>query len=178
MKIRLILLILLLGFTTDGISSAQDPLGPQPKRARTREDYTPRTLEQVAAMPFSSDKRGDKRETLTVDPDLAPSRVRVRYGGLTRRIPERQREVINQWARLYAGAPETYRAFEVDVLFTENEQRSWLTFRKDKLELFWKALRGRLPVDLFIIRMGAAKVSDRWEPVLLVEDFEQVEPKQ
>lgn len=166
-KIRAISLLTLL----TSITFAQDPPGPQTKRARTPEDYQSRTLEQLAAMAASADSRGNKRETMIVDPNLTPSRVKVTYAKLTRRAPELQREIINQWARLYAGAPETYKGYEVDVLFTENEKNYWLTFKKDKLEQFWEALRLNQPVDLFVIRMGAAKVSDQWEPVILVENF-------
>ena len=166
------LFLITLTFTA---SYAQDTTGPRPKRARTPEDYQAGTLKELAAKHSSTDSRGNKLETMVVDPDISPTRVRVTYAGLTRRIPELNKEVINQWARLYAGAPETYKPYEVDVLFTENGSGYWLTFKKTKLELFWKGVnRKDQPVDLFLIRMGAAKTSAGWEPVLLVENFQTI----
>lgn len=169
LKAKQVLVLIALTFT---LASAQDPTGPLPKRARTPEDYQPRTLKELAAKSSSSDSRGNKMETMIVDPDFSPSRVRVTYANLTRRIPELNKEVINQWARLYAGALDTYKPYEVDVLFTENGSKYWLTFKKDKLELFWNAMKKDEPFDLFLIRMGAARNSKGdWEPVLLVENF-------
>lgn len=165
--------VLVLIALTFNLAYAQDTTGPRPKRARAPEDYQPRTLKELAGKNSSSNSLGNKMETMIVDPDISPSRVRVTYAGQTRKIPELNKEVINQWARLYAGAPETYKPYEVDVLFTENGSNYWLTFKKTKLELFWKAVnRKEQPVDLFLIRMGAAKTSAGWEPVLLVENFE------
>ncbi len=112
-------------------------------------------------------------ETMIVDPNLSPTRVRVTYAGLTRRTPEAKAEVIRQWARLYAGAPETYKPYEVDVLFTEDGKQYWLTFTQKKLTTFWDSKESSKPVDLFLIRMGAVKTGDKWEPVLLVESFQE-----
>ena len=150
---------------------AQQTGAPGVKRPRTPEDYQAGTLKDLAAKISSPDSRGNKMETMIVDPDLSPTRVRVTYAGLTRRTPELKAEVIRQWARLYAGAPETYKPYEVDVLFTEDGKQYWLTFTKKKLTTFWDSKGSFKPVDLFLIRMGAGKTGDKWEPVFLVENF-------
>src|SRR5262245_62786183 len=82
------------------------------KRARTPEDYQPGTLKDLAAKVSSPESRGNKMETMIVDPHLTPTRVRVSYAGLTRRMPESNAEVVRQWARLYAGSLETYKPYE------------------------------------------------------------------
>ncbi|HSE32285.1 MAG TPA: hypothetical protein VLA93_11985 [Pyrinomonadaceae bacterium] len=143
------------------------------KRARTPEDYQAGTLKELAAKLASADSRGNKMETMIVDPDLSPTRVRATYAGLTRRTLEAKAEVIRQWARLYAGALETYKPYEVDVLFTEDGKQYWLTFTQKKLTNFWDSKEWSKPVDLFLIRMGALKTSNNWEPVLLVENFQK-----
>jgi len=153
---------------------AQDPAGPHPKRARVAEDYKPGTLKELAAKAASAESLGNKLETMVIDPDLSPTRVTATYAELTARIPDAKAEVIRQWARRYAGAPETYtKAYEVDVAFTENGTQYWLTFNKRALESFWKADVLKKPVDLFVIKMGAIKQGDTWTPVLLVESFEK-----
>lgn len=147
--------------------------GPRTKRARTPEDYQAGTLKELSAKLSSPDSRGNKMETMVVDPDLSPTRVRVSYAGLTRRTPEAQAEVIRQWARLYGGSLETYKPYEVDVLFSENGKKYWLTFTQKKLTSFWDSSVWSKAVDLFVIRMGVVKNGDTWEPVFLVENFEK-----
>jgi hypothetical protein len=164
-----VLLISLLGLT----ASAQDPAGPRPKRPRVAEDYRVGTLKELSAKAGSAESIGNKEETMVVDPDLSPTRVRATYAELTARTPQAKAELIRQWALRYAGAPETYTNYEVDVAFTEDGSVYWLTFRKKTLDSFWKANVLKKPVDLFLIKMGAIKQGDKWAPVLLVESFQE-----
>ena len=155
-------------------SSAQEPTGPRPKRARVAEDYQVGTLKELAAKATSAESIGNKQETMVIDPDLSPTRVRATYAELTARIPAAKAELIRQWARRYAGAPETYtKNYEIDVAFTEHGTDYWLTFSKKTLDSFWKADVLNKPVDLFLIKMGAIKQGDKWAPVLLVESFQE-----
>lgn len=151
---------------------AQEPTGPRPKRARTPEDYQVGTLKELAAKPASGETRGNKEETMVVDPNLSPTRVRAKYAGATARTSKAKAELIRQWSRLYAGAPETYKPYEVDVAFSENGSHYWLTFREKTLTSFWNSAWTK-PVDLFVIKMGAIKQADKWVPVLLVESFQE-----
>lgn len=155
-------------------ASAQEPTGPHPKRARVAEDYKVGTLKELAARATSAESIGDKRETMVIDPDLSPTRVRAMYAELTAHTPVDKAELIRQWALRYAGAPETYTKYEVDIAFTENGSVYWLTFSKKTLDLFWKAEVLKKPVDLFLIKMGAVKQGEKWMPVLLVESFQEV----
>jgi len=152
---------------------AQEPGGPRPKRARTPEDYQIGTLKELAAKATSAESLGNKEETMVIDPDISPTRVRAKYAELTARIPAAKAELIRQWARQYAGAPETYTKYEVDVAFTENGSEYWLTFRQKTLTSFWNSDSWNKPVDLFLIKMGAMKLGDKWVPVLLVESFQK-----
>jgi hypothetical protein len=155
--------------------SAQEPTGPRPRRARVAEDYRPGTLKELAAKAASAASLGNKQETMVVDPDLSPTRVRATYAQLTARTPTAKAELIRQWALRYAGAPETYtKAYEVDVAFTEDGTQYWLTFSKKTLNSFWDSGIFNKPVDLFLIRMGSIKHGDTWAPVLLVESFQKV----
>ena len=171
-SVAAVLLIFLLSLA----ASAQVPTGPRPKRARVAADYQVGTLKELAAKATSTDSIGNKQETMVIDPDLSPTRVRATYAELTAHIPDAKAELISQWARRYAGAPETYtKNYEVDVAFSENGSNYWLTFSKKTLDSFWKADVLKKPVDLFLIKMGAIKQGDKWAPVLLVESFQ--EPK-
>jgi hypothetical protein len=160
-----VLFVYLLGLTLD----AQEPTGPRPKRARTAEDYRVGTLKELAAKAASAER--NKEETMVVDPDLSPTRVRAKYAGSTARTPEAKANLIREWARRYAGAPETYTRYDVDVAFTEKGITYWLTFTKKTLDSFWDSGNWNKPVDLFLIKLGAIKQGDKWEPVLLVDSF-------
>ena len=148
---------------------AQEPTGPRPKRPRTPEDYQLGTLKELAAKAATAER--PKEEMMVVDPDLSPTRVKATYAGLTARTPEPKAKLIREWARRYAGAPETYTPYEVDVAFTENGSHYWLTFTKKTLDSFWNSDKWNKPVDLFLIKLGAIKQGDNWVPVLLVESF-------
>lgn len=171
MPCRILCLVAILVSLTYSVQ-AQDPAGPRPKRARTPDDYQTGTLKELAAKPASAESRGNKEETMVVDSDLSPTRVRAKYAGRTARTPEAKAELIRQWARLYAGSLETYKPYEVDVAFTEDGNQYWLTFKQKTLESFWKSAWNK-PVDLFLIKMGAVKQGDTWVPVLLVESFQE-----
>ena len=151
----------------------QDTLGPRPKRARTADDYKLRTLKEVAAAKGSDAKSlGNKEETMIVHADILPSRVRVTYAGSARPLPQIKKEVLRQWARLYAGFPEGFtRPYETEMLFNEGGAEYWLAVRKGSLPHFERELKKGEAVDLYLIRVGAARASGGWELMLLVESF-------
>jgi len=148
---------------------AQDPTGPRPKRARTAEDYQVGTLKELAAKAARAER--NKEQTMAVDPDLSPTRVTAKYAGSTARTPEAKANLIREWARRYAGAPETYTRYDVDVAFTENGSTYWLTFTNKTLTSFLDSDKWNKPIDLFLIKLGAIKQGDNWVPVLLVDSF-------
>jgi hypothetical protein len=166
-------LVLLLALLLGGnLAYGQDRLGPKPKRPRTLEDYKPRTLKELAAERADAESLGNKEETMVVQANVLPSRVRVVYTGYTRPLPRIKREVLRQWARLYAGVPEGYtEPYETEMLFTEDGAEYWLAVRKESLPRFGQELKQGGAVDLYLVRIGAAKTDDSWELMLLVESF-------
>ena len=146
----------------------QDVAGPRPKKARTASDYTPRTWEEIAnSFDFSV---ADGTEILTGN--LFPSRLRVTYRGSTRPLSQARKDVIFHWAQRYAGAPSHYtKQYETEVLFNEKDAGHWLVVKKNLLPRFEKEVRDGAAVDLYLIRLGAIRVDEKWEPVLLVESF-------
>ena len=154
-----------------GLTHAQDSSGPKPKRARTPDDYKPRTLKEVSAAGPGAESRGDKAETMTVQGDVRPSRVVVKYAGSSRPLPQIKKEVLRQWALRFAGFPEGYtEPYGTELLFAEGGTEYWLAVRRDdQLVRFGRELKRGYEFELFLIRVGAAKVADKWEPMLLVE---------
>lgn len=164
-----LLLALLLGGNP---AYGQDTLGPRPKKPRTPDDYKPRTLKEVGAQGSDAKSRGNKEETMIVHADILPSRVRATYTGSARPLPRIKKEVLRQWARLYAGFPEGYTEhYETEMLFTEEGAEHWLAVRKESLPRFERELKKGEAVDLYLIRVGAARASDGWELMLLIESY-------
>lgn len=156
------------------MAHAQDALGVKPKKARTSADYKPRTLKVIAAPGPYAESRANKAETLNVTADILPSRVRATYTGLTRPLPQIKKEVIRQWARLYAGSTESYtEPYETEMLFIENKVEYWLAVRKKSLPQIRQELKQGEAVDLYVIRVGAARAVGVWEPMLLIESFQK-----
>ena len=156
------------------LAYGQDSLGARPKKARTPDDYKPRTLKEVVAEGAGAESRGNKEETMRVHGDIFPSRVRAAYTGTARPLPQIKKEVLRQWARLYAGSPEGYtEPYETEMLFTEGGAEYWLAVRKKSLPQFEQELKRGEAVDLYLIRLGAARTSGEWESMLLVESFQK-----
>lgn len=159
-----------------GLTHGQDTSGARPKRARAPEDYRPRKLKEVAAAGPGAEGRGDEAETVIVGGDVLPSRVRVRYAGSSRPLPPRKREVLRRWAMRFAGLPEGYtKPYETELLFAEDGAEFWLAVRRDdRLVRAGRGLKRGDESELFLIRVGAAKASGKWEPLLLIENSSAV----
>ena len=171
------LCVLLLALLFGGSPAyGQDSPGAKPKKPRTPEDYRPRTLKEVAAEGPGAETRGNKEETMIVQADILPSRVRATYAGSARPLPRAKKAVLRQWARFYAGFPEGYtRPYETEMLFLEDGAEYWLAVREKSLPRFGRELKKGDEVDLYLIRVGAARASGKWESVLLVESFQKPE---
>jgi hypothetical protein len=177
MKIRRasLVLIVTLSLGSSLVGYAQESSGATTKRPRTPADYQTRTIKELTAA-VDKESTGNKEETMTVTPHILPSRVRVTYTGSVRELPEIKKEVLRQWARLYAGFPEGYtEPYQSEMLFIEDGKEHWLAVRTTSLPQLKQQLKKRDVVDLFLIRVGTARVSKEWELMLLIESFSKPE---
>ncbi len=168
-----VLLALMLGGT---VTFGQDSMGARPKKARTPEDYKPRTLKEIetAGKPLLDELKRDTQggATTLIHGDLFPSRVRLVYKGSVRPLTPNRKAIISQWAQRYAGYPEHYTVpYTSEVLFAENGVNRWLVVKTDDSVAFRNKLRRGAVVDLYLIRLGAFKSGTSWKWVLLAEKF-------
>lgn len=148
----------------------QDLPGPRPKRARTAEDYQPRTLKEIGVASKAESSREGGAEVVLGD--LFPSRVRVTYKGYARPLPGSKKNVLHSWAQRYAGAPEHYTVpYGTELLFSEDGREYWLAVNKELLPEFKEELKKGESLDLYVIRLGGIRKKGKWEWVLLVEKF-------
>ena len=61
--------------------------------------------------------------------------------------------------------------YETDMLFTEDGKSYWLVVSTEFLPKFQQQLKKGEAVDLFLVKLGNTRISDKLEPVLLVEKF-------
>ncbi len=170
---RWLRLVLLLA-SLNSFAYGQAPTGVTAKRARTPADYEARSLKQLAGRQTTDNGKGNKAETLWVYSDLLPSRVRATYTGAKRSAPGIKKEVVHQWARLYAGFPEGFtRPYQTEMRFVEDGKEYWLAVRTNSLAPFKKAFRRGDVVDVYLVHVGRAITARAWEPVLLVEDLQK-----
>ena len=172
MKTRPTLLLIVVLFSN--LALAQDPLGGKPKRARTEDDYKPRTLKEVTTKSPDEESLSNKEETMIVQSDFLPSRVRAAYKGSVRNLPQIKRELLRQWALRYAGSPEFYTVpYESEMLFVENGTDYWLAVKKGLIPKIQQQFNMGEKIDLFLLRMGKVKTSNEWESLLLIEKFQK-----
>jgi hypothetical protein len=165
-----LLLALLIGVS---VGVGQEPAGR--KRARTEADYQARTLKEVVKTSGDTESRGDKKDTFKVYGDFLPSRVRATYTGSSRPLPQKKKDVLLQWARLYAGYPEGFTApYQTEMLFVEKGVKYWLSVRQEDLPRYQEEMKKGDAIDLFLLRLGAARISRRWESMILVENFQKM----
>ena len=158
----------LLIFILCSFLSAQE-LGRE-KKPRTPADYQSRTLRDIYSLKPDADDLQDMRNQIVTTRSIIPSKVRATYGGSIRLLPETKKEVIRQWARLYAGSMEHYtEPYQTEMLFIENGVKYWLATPKGFAMLKNEPKKGTR-VDLYLIRLGAAINGDKYDWTLLVED--------
>ena len=176
MKTRLCVFVLLL----TSVSATVLAYSQGEKKPRTDADYRPRTLLELTTlqpdyMAGNPEYKADENLRIVVHAHLLPSRVKVLYDGTTRPVVEIRKRVITEWANRFAGVPEFYTVpYETEMLFTEDGKSYWLVVKTEFLPKFQKDLKKGEAVELFLIKLGNARVDDQLEPVLLVEKFEKL----
>ncbi len=148
--------------------SAQELAGE--KKPRTPADYQPRTLRDIYSLKPDADDLRDMQDQIVTTRSIIPSKVRATYGGSIRLLPGTKKEVIRQWARLYAGSMEHYtEPYQTEMLFIENGVKYWLATPKGFAMLKNEPRKGTR-VDLYLIRLGGTINGDKYDWTLLVED--------
>jgi hypothetical protein len=165
----IVVIFMLLGMPVDG----QDLSQPGPKRARTPDDYQPRTLKEVIALETTESLLNEEKD-LILQGNLRPSRVSVTFTGSTRPLPESKKDLLQKWARRFAGSVEHYTVpYQTEMLFIEDKTEHWLAVNKNSIAKLSEQIKRGEAVDLFVIRLAARKTADAPEWLILVENFQK-----
>jgi len=175
MRSRVSLFILLLSMTATILVYGQSE-----KKARTDEDYQPRTLHDLSTLYPPSMAQELKRRTdqelkemaLLVHSDPLPSRVRAEYVGKLRPINDLKKGLIISWATGEVP-PVNTAVYETEMLFADRGEGYWLVMRQEDL-LKFQGLKTGDPVELLVIKMGNVRLErkdEQMEPVIVVEKY-------
>lgn len=147
----------------------QDPVEPVPKKARTLDDYKPRTLKEIAAE--SDTEVGIERDGEEVlFGDLLPSRVRLTFKGSSRPLSQSKKTLIFHWSQRFAGDPIHYtKPYQTEMMFHEGNSPYLLVINENLLPRFEKEVKADEAVDVYVIRLGGIGSKGKREWVLLVE---------
>lgn len=172
------LLLTLLLF--EGWASGQEAGQARRQQPRRLEEYQLRTLKELAGLKPAPHDLRDKQERLVVTADTLPSMAQVTSTGSTRAIPPLKKEVIRQWARLYAGLMEhDAERYQSEMAFVEDGVRYWLAVPKDSPLLANQSFKKGASLNLYLVRLGAVIVGHKYDWTFLVEEFrkEDTAPK-
>ncbi len=160
------------------LAFGQNASEPGNKKPRSLDDYQRRTLKEIITMKADPKDLRDKQERLVVTAGVLPSMVQATYTGTTRLMSQLKKQSIRQWARLYAGSMEHYtEPYQTEMLFLEDGKPYWLVVQTNSA-LAKRELRRGQALNLYLIRVGALIVGDKFDWTLLVEDFHEAETSQ
>ena len=100
------------------------------------------------------------------------AKVRAAYTGQSRPLDQRKEAFINAFASTSVGNDRYATLYEREYRFTAGGQDWWLPVQSQVAGYFAKELKAGQPVNLYIRNAGAFRLSDSWDWVFLVEEFD------
>jgi hypothetical protein len=103
------------------------------------------------------------------------ARTRAVYTGQSRPLDQRKQAFINAFASTSVGNAGYAALYEREYRFTASGQDWWLPVQSQVAGYFGKELRVGQSVTLYIRNAGGFRLSDSWDWVFLVEEFDTPE---
>jgi len=100
------------------------------------------------------------------------AKVRAVYTGQSRPLDQRKQAFITAFASTNLGNERYAALYEREYRFTAGGQDWWLPVQSQVAGYFAKELKAGQPVNLYIRNAGAFRLSDSWDWVFLVEEFD------
>jgi hypothetical protein len=97
------------------------------------------------------------------------------YTGQSRPLDQRRQAFINAFASTSLGNDRYAALYEREYRFTAGGQDWWLPVQSQVASYFGKELKVGQPVWLYIRNAGGFRLSDSWDWVFLVEEFDTPE---
>ena len=103
------------------------------------------------------------------------ARTRAIYTGQSRPLDQRKQAFINAFASTSVGNDRYAALYEREYRFTAGGQDWWLPVQSQVAGYFGKELKVGQAVTLYIRNAGGFRLSDSWDWVFLVEEFDTPE---
>ena len=103
------------------------------------------------------------------------ARTRAVYTGQSRSLDQRKQAFITAFASTSVGNAGYAALYEREYRFTSGGQDWWLPVQSQVASYFAKELKIGQPVWLYIRNAGGFRLSDSWDWVFLVEEFDTPE---
>lgn len=100
------------------------------------------------------------------------ARVRAVYSGQSRPVDPRHAAFITAFASTSVGNDGYARLYDREYRFTENGKDWWLPAQNQVASYFGKELKVGQTVTLYIRNAGGFRLSDSWDWVFLIEEFD------
>jgi hypothetical protein len=103
------------------------------------------------------------------------AKARAVYTGQSRPLDQRKQAFINAFASTNLGNDRYAALYEREYRFIAGGQDWWLPVQSQVASYFGKELKAGQPVWLYIRNAGGFRLSDSWDWVFLVEEFDTPE---
>jgi hypothetical protein len=103
------------------------------------------------------------------------ARTRAVYTGQSRPLDQRKQAFITAFASTSVGNDRYAALYEREYRFTANGQDWWLPVQSPVAGYFAKELKAGQTVTLYIRNAGGFRLSDSWDWMFLVEEFDTPE---
>jgi hypothetical protein len=107
--------------------------------------------------------------------ETSGARTRAVYTGQSRPLDQRKQAFITAFASTSGGNDRYAALFEREYRFTAGGQDWWLPVQSPVASYFRRELKAGQPVTLYIRNAGGFRLSDSWDWIFLVEEFEASE---
>lgn len=139
--------------------------------------YKPRSLQSIIEMnqglahDLESDTGGWAGRFLLTG-DNFPSTVTLVYLGKSRPIAGKRLDLLKAWAKSMGRTDEDVAKFGTEMLFREGHREYWIAVQKPLVGEIKTDAAGGIPIEGFIMWMGAVQVDDHWEWLFAMNRFD------
>lgn len=144
---------------------AQEPLA----------NYQNRTVAQITdlnktSIDAASRKAKQDEETELAGTDPLYSKVRLRFLGAARPVPDGRKKLIGNWGKALKIEKKTTDLYVNELKFAEGEKEYWIGIPNSLIPMIAGKVKKGDPVDLYVSYTGALKPKDQkeYESVLII----------
>jgi hypothetical protein len=148
--------------------------------AALAQGYPPLTFAQMIQLDLAlirQQRQAERPGDLFFNPstETGGAKTRAVYTGQSRPLDQRKQAFINAFASTSIGNDRYATLYEREYRFTAGGQDWWLPVQSQVAGYFGKELKAGQGVSLYIRNAGGFRLSDSWDWVFLVEEFDTPE---